>query len=77
MLADRGIGEWGYAALLQLFGLKNMMGAHCTGINALYVRRELMRSKRKLTVMGAIEDSFSLNKGVKTGFIARKLIGNE
>ncbi|MCG7539912.1 MBL fold metallo-hydrolase [Pseudoalteromonas sp. OF7H-1] len=59
------------AGKLQQFGLKNMMGAHCTGINSLYVPRELMKSNRKQMVVGSVGDSFTLSEGVKAGYIAR------
>ncbi|AXQ98150.1 MBL fold metallo-hydrolase [Pseudoalteromonas piscicida] len=59
------------AGKLKQFGLKNMMGAHCTGINSLYVLRELMKSNRKQMVVGSVGDSFSLSEGVKAGYIAR------
>lgn len=59
------------ASKLKHFGLKNMMGAHCTGINSLYTLRQLLQSNRKRVVVGSVGDSFSLNQGVKPGGIAR------
>ncbi|MDO6427947.1 MBL fold metallo-hydrolase [Thalassotalea sp. 1_MG-2023] len=56
---------------LKYFGLQNMMGAHCTGINSLYTLRRLLASNRKQVVVGSVGDSFSLREGVKPGGIAR------
>lgn len=62
--------EW-TAKKLKSFGLKNMMGAHCTGINSLYTLRRLLNSDRKSIVVGTVGDQFSLENGVQPGFIAK------
>ncbi|WP_196137898.1 MBL fold metallo-hydrolase [Aliikangiella sp. G2MR2-5] len=59
------------AEKLKLFGLKNMMGAHCTGVNSLYTLRRLLNSDREHMVVGSVGDSFSLKDGVRAGGIAR------
>ncbi|QLE84741.1 MBL fold metallo-hydrolase [Shewanella sp. Scap07] len=58
------------AKKLQGFGLKQMIGSHCTGVDALYTLRRLLKSDRQHMVVGAIGDEFSLKEGVKAGFIA-------
>ncbi|MCW8876501.1 MAG: MBL fold metallo-hydrolase [Kangiellaceae bacterium] len=62
--------EW-TANKLKSFGLKNLMGAHCTGINSLYTLRRLLNSDRRSVVVGTVGDKFSLENGVEAGFIAR------
>ncbi|GAA5131354.1 MBL fold metallo-hydrolase [Thalassotalea piscium] len=56
---------------LKHFGLQNLMGAHCTGINSVFALRELLQSNREQVVVGSVGDSFSLSEGVKPGGIAR------
>lgn len=59
------------AEKLKYFGLTNMIGAHCTGINSLYTLRHLLGSDRKNMVVGSVGDHFSLQDGVRPGGIAR------
>lgn len=59
------------AGKLKEFGVKEMVGAHCTGIDALYALRNLLGSDRKHMVVGAVGDHFDLADGVHPGFIAR------
>ncbi|GHF94597.1 MBL fold metallo-hydrolase [Thalassotalea marina] len=70
MNADDSHLAW-TADKLKQFGLKNMMGAHCTGINSLYTLRSLLKSDRQHMVVGAVGDSFTLKDGVKAAAIAR------
>lgn len=56
---------------LKGFGLENLMGAHCTGINSLYTLRGLLNADRKSVVVGSVGDEFSLQNGVRPGGIAR------
>ena len=56
---------------LKSFGLKYLMGAHCTGINSLYSLRTLLGADRKSVVVGTVGDKFSLEEGVQPGFIAK------
>lgn len=62
--------EW-TASKLKEFGLKNLNGAHCTGINALYAIRELMGYDRYHAVVGSVGDTFDLENGIDAGIIAR------
>jgi 7,8-dihydropterin-6-yl-methyl-4-(beta-D-ribofuranosyl)aminobenzene 5'-phosphate synthase len=59
------------AEKLKSFGMTRMMGAHCTGIDALYTLRRLMQSDRSQMVVGAVGDQFSLEHGVRAAPIAR------
>ena len=56
---------------LKSFGVTQMIGAHCTGIDSLYTIRHLLHSDRKHMVVGSVGDSFSLEQGVQAGAIAR------
>jgi 7,8-dihydropterin-6-yl-methyl-4-(beta-D-ribofuranosyl)aminobenzene 5'-phosphate synthase len=58
------------ATKLQSFGLNKMIGAHCTGIDALYTLRGLLNSDRQHMVVGSVGDEFSLKEGIKAGYIA-------
>jgi 7,8-dihydropterin-6-yl-methyl-4-(beta-D-ribofuranosyl)aminobenzene 5'-phosphate synthase len=53
------------------FGVSKIIGAHCTGINALYTLRHLMNLSRSDAVVGSIGDSFDLENGINAGYIAR------
>lgn len=55
---------------LQSFGLNQMIGAHCTGIDALYTLRGLLGSDRQHMVVGSVGDEFTLKEGIKAGYIA-------
>ncbi|WP_076412613.1 MBL fold metallo-hydrolase [Shewanella sp. UCD-KL12] len=55
---------------LQGFGLEQMIGGHCTGIDALYTLRGHLHSDRKHMVVGSVGDEFTLKGGIKAGFIA-------
>ena len=59
------------AEKLKAFGLSRLIGAHCTGINALYTLRTLLGMERSDAVVGSVGDSFELESGIKAGFIAR------
>ena len=56
---------------LKAFGLKKIIGAHCTGINALYALRTQLNLDRSDAVVGAVGDYFDLASGIHPGFIAR------
>jgi len=56
---------------LAAFGVTNLIGAHCTGIDSLYTLRHLLGSDRKHMVVGSVGDKFSLVNGVQAGAIAR------
>jgi 7,8-dihydropterin-6-yl-methyl-4-(beta-D-ribofuranosyl)aminobenzene 5'-phosphate synthase len=59
------------AAKLKEFGLQNLLGAHCTGIEAVYRIRDLTGLDRKTAVVGAVGAGFKLGTGIQPGSIAR------
>lgn len=56
---------------LRGFGLKNFLGAHCTGIEATYRIRERAGLSRRSCAVGAVGSTFELGKGLSPGAIAR------
>ncbi|HTQ55630.1 MAG TPA: MBL fold metallo-hydrolase [Bryobacteraceae bacterium] len=59
------------AAKLKDFGLQNFLGAHCTGIEAVYRLRQLIGLTRKTAAVGAVGGGFTLSGGLDPGAIAR------
>jgi 7,8-dihydropterin-6-yl-methyl-4-(beta-D-ribofuranosyl)aminobenzene 5'-phosphate synthase len=55
--------EW-TASKLREFGLQQFLGAHCTGIEAVYRLRTLVGLTRATAVVGAVGASFTLGKGI-------------
>ena len=53
------------------YGVKNFIGAHCTGINAVYDIRQQLGLSRSNAVVGAVGASFELGKGISPGAIAK------
>jgi len=53
------------------FGVANLVGAHCTGIEAVFRLRERLNLSRKTAVVGAVGSTFSLSEGIVPGNIAR------
>lgn len=62
--------EW-TASKMKDFGVSKIIGAHCTGIDALYSLRDLLELNRGDAVVGSVGDSFDLKTGIKAGVIAR------
>jgi 7,8-dihydropterin-6-yl-methyl-4-(beta-D-ribofuranosyl)aminobenzene 5'-phosphate synthase len=56
---------------LRPFGVQNLVGAHCTGIEAVYRLRERLGLVRKTAVVGAVGASFSLDGGIDPRDLAR------
>jgi len=56
---------------LKEFGLQNFLGAHCTGIEAVYRIRQLTGLDRRHCSVGAVGATFELGKGLDPGSIAR------
>ena len=52
------------AGKLREFGLQHLLGAHCTGIEAVYRLRSLLGLTRRTAVVGAVGSSFTLGKGI-------------
>jgi len=59
------------ASKLREFGLKNFLGAHCTGIEATYRIRDLTGLDRRTCAVGAVGAVFELGKPLDPGSIAR------
>jgi 7,8-dihydropterin-6-yl-methyl-4-(beta-D-ribofuranosyl)aminobenzene 5'-phosphate synthase len=56
---------------LKQSGVRYLIGAHCTGIEAVYRLRKRMGLNRKTAVVGAVGASFSLADGINPGEIAQ------
>jgi len=59
------------AGKLKEFGLKHFLGAHCTGIEAVYHIRQQAGLNRQSCVVGAVGSSFDLDKGIDPLSLAR------
>jgi len=47
------------------------MGAHCTGIEAVYRLRERAGLTRKSAVVGSVGSAFTLAEGIRPGALAK------
>jgi 7,8-dihydropterin-6-yl-methyl-4-(beta-D-ribofuranosyl)aminobenzene 5'-phosphate synthase len=61
--ASDAVLEWTAGKLRQV-GLRHLLGAHCTGIEAVYRIRELAGLSRQTAVVGAVGSSFTLGRGI-------------
>ena len=59
------------AGKLKEFGLRNFLGAHCTGIEAVYRIRQQAGLSRQTCVVGSVGSSFDLDKGIDALPLAR------
>ena len=59
------------ATKLREFGLRHLLGAHCTGIEAVYRLRELAKLDRSTCVVSSVGSSFALDKGIDPLALAR------
>lgn len=59
------------AAQLKAFGVQQLLGAHCTGIESVYRIRDLVGLTRQTCLVGAVGASYSLEKGITAGRVAR------
>jgi 7,8-dihydropterin-6-yl-methyl-4-(beta-D-ribofuranosyl)aminobenzene 5'-phosphate synthase len=55
---------------LKLFNLQYLLGAHCTGIEAVYRLRAMLGLTRKTAVVGAVGSSFTLETGISALSVA-------
>jgi 7,8-dihydropterin-6-yl-methyl-4-(beta-D-ribofuranosyl)aminobenzene 5'-phosphate synthase len=62
--------EW-TAGRLRAAGLRHLLGAHCTGIDAVYRLRSLLALSRETAVVGAVGSTFTLGKGIDPLLLAR------
>ncbi len=58
-------------AKLRAMGLEHLLGAHCTGIEAVFRLRESAGLDRDRCVVGAVGASFELGKGIEPRDLAR------
>ena len=56
---------------LKEFKVANLMGAHCTGIEAVYRLRERIGLTRKSAVVGSVGSTFTLVDGIRPGVLAK------
>ena len=56
---------------LKDFKVSNLLGAHCTGIEAVYRIRERLALPRSAAVVGTVGSTFVLGEGIHTGPLAR------
>jgi 7,8-dihydropterin-6-yl-methyl-4-(beta-D-ribofuranosyl)aminobenzene 5'-phosphate synthase len=68
--ADGATLDW-TAAKLRSFGVGNLLGAHCTGIEAVFGLRQRLGLTRAACAVGAVGARFSLEAGIDPGLIAR------
>jgi 7,8-dihydropterin-6-yl-methyl-4-(beta-D-ribofuranosyl)aminobenzene 5'-phosphate synthase len=59
------------AGKLKEFGVKNLLGGHCTGIEAVYRLRQKAGLERKSCVVSSVGSSFSLDKGLDPLVLAK------
>ncbi|HWI20861.1 MAG TPA: hypothetical protein VNT81_24070, partial [Vicinamibacterales bacterium] len=59
------------AGKLKEFGVRQLMGAHCTGIEAVYRLRQLVGLTRETAVVGAVGASYTHGKGFDPTVLAR------
>ena len=59
------------AGQLKAFGVQQLLGAHCTGIESVYRIRDLVGLTRQTCMVGAVGASYSLAQGILPGRIAK------
>ena len=59
------------AGQLKAFGVQQLIGAHCTGIESVYRIRALVGLTRQTCTVGAVGASYSLTKGITAGRVAK------
>jgi 7,8-dihydropterin-6-yl-methyl-4-(beta-D-ribofuranosyl)aminobenzene 5'-phosphate synthase len=59
------------ASQLKTFGVQELVGAHCTGVEAVYRIRELAGLSRNTCMVGAVGASYSLDQGINPLRIAK------
>jgi 7,8-dihydropterin-6-yl-methyl-4-(beta-D-ribofuranosyl)aminobenzene 5'-phosphate synthase len=59
------------AGKLKAHGLETLVGAHCTGLEAVYRIREQAGLARRACVVGAVGSVFDLQKGIDPRALAR------
>ena len=68
--ADEATLDW-TAGRLKAMGVGHLLGAHCTGVEAVYALRPRLGLDRRTCVVGAVGSGFDLDDGIRPGTIAR------
>ena len=68
--ADEAHLAW-TASQLKRFGVQQLVGAHCTGVEAVYRIRELAGLTRQTCMVGAVGATYSLDKGINPLRVAK------
>lgn len=68
--ADEATLNW-TAGKLRAMNLAHLLGAHCTGVESVYVLRRRLGLSRKTCLVGAVRAGFDLDAGIRPGTIAR------
>ena len=68
--ASDDVLEW-TGGRLKALGVRNLLGAHCTGIEAVFRLRQSTGLARRTAVVGAVGSSFTLGKGIDSPPLAR------
>jgi 7,8-dihydropterin-6-yl-methyl-4-(beta-D-ribofuranosyl)aminobenzene 5'-phosphate synthase len=68
--ADEKTLAW-TAGQLKRFQVKELIGAHCTGIESVYRLRALTGLTRQRCMVGAVGTTYSLARGIEVGRIAK------
>lgn len=56
---------------LKALGVRNLLGAHCTGIEAVFRLRQLVGLARRTAVVAAVGSTFTLGNGIESPLLAR------
>jgi 7,8-dihydropterin-6-yl-methyl-4-(beta-D-ribofuranosyl)aminobenzene 5'-phosphate synthase len=56
---------------LKEFRVAKLLGAHCTGIEAVYRLRERAGLTRQSAVVGSVGSTLTLGEGIRPGVLAR------
>ena len=64
--ADEATLDW-TAGKLRGMGVRHLLGAHCTGIEAVYGLRGRLGLDRRTCVVGAVGSGFDLKEGIRPG----------
>jgi 7,8-dihydropterin-6-yl-methyl-4-(beta-D-ribofuranosyl)aminobenzene 5'-phosphate synthase len=67
--ADGATLDW-TADKLREMGLSHLLGAHCTGVEAVHILRNRLNLNRRSCVVGAVGSGFELGEGIRPGTIA-------
>jgi len=68
--ADDAKLDW-TAGKLHEMGVQNVLGAHCTGLHAVYYLKDKLGLPRQACLVGAVGAVFTLDKGIAPGRLAQ------